>query len=348
MPFILRPGNRMRNRDQPAVLRRARQGDLDGLYRLASAAGHGLTNLPPDRDRLAERIALSLSAPGACGLQPVVLFVLEVEGQVGGVAAVWPRIGQGRPFYSYRIDEQTAACAPYDLMVRTRTLTLTTEFTGAAEVGGLLVDPALRGLAAGRLCARARYLFIAEHRAGFPDRVLAELRGWQDQAGISPVWEALGRRFYGLPFPDADRLSTLDHDFIGEMAPRHPIYLDVLPAEAQAAIGRPHDDGRPAMKMLLDEGFEAPGYVDVFDGGPTVCARIDQVRTVRECLGEPVAQVADPGEAALDRLVAAGAGQGFRVARGGVRRTPDGVVLSRPLAAALGVEAGDRVRHVAF
>jgi arginine N-succinyltransferase len=338
----------MRNTAEPAVLRRARADDVESIFRLASAAGSGLTNLPPDRDRLAERIAVSTSQPGACGLQPVALFALEVAGEARGVAAVWPRIGQGRPFYSYRIDEQAAACEPYALSVKTRTLTLTTEFTGAAEVGGLLVDRSLRGMAAGRLCARARYLFIAEHRASFPERVIAELRGWQDASGGSPVWESLGRRFYGLPFPDADRLSTLGHDFIGEMAPRHPIYLDLLPKEAQAAIGQPHDDGRAALKMLLDEGFVAPGYVDVFDGGPTVCASIDAVRTIRESRREAVIEVADLDEDAEDRLVATGAGQAFRVARGGLKRMPDGVVMDRSLAKALAVSAGDPVRHVTF
>jgi arginine N-succinyltransferase len=348
MPFILRRGNRMRNLDRPVVLRRARMDDLDGVYGLALCAGPGLTNLQPDRDRLAERIATSLGAAGPCGVQPAVLFALEVEGETRGVAAVWPSIGDNRPFYSYRIGEETAACEPHGLRVNNRTLTLTSEFTGAAEVGGLLVDKALRGLAAGRLAARARYLFIAEHRASFPGRVLAELRGWQDAAGVSPVWEALGRRFYGLAFSDADRLSTLDHDFIGQMTPRHPIYLDLLPPEAQAAIGRPHDDGRAALKMLLDEGFAALGYVDVFDGGPTVCASTDQIRTVRESRRTPVVELADLGEDDEDHLVSSGAGQAFRAARGGLRRTSEGVVLARPLARALGVSTGDQVRHVAF
>ena len=338
----------MRNLDGPMVLRRIRREDLDGLYALAAAAGPGLTNLPPDRDGLAERIEASLAPPGACGLTSVVMFALDVGGQLGGVAAVWPTVGEGRPFYSYRVDDEIGASAAYDLTVKTRTLTLSTEFTGAAEVGGLLIDKALRGCSAGRLAARARYLFIAEHRHAFPPRVLAELRGWQDAAGVSPVWEALGRRFYGLPFETADRLSTRRHDFIAEMAPRHPIYLDLLPPDAQAAIGRPHDDGRAALKMLCDDGFEEPGYVDVFDGGPTVCALIDDVRTVRESRRAVVTDVDDPGGAVEHHLVCTGHGQAFRAARGGLRRGDGGVALAPLLAEALGVDVGDKVRHVAF
>lgn len=332
-------------RDQLAM-RRARPGDLDGLYRLASSAGHGLTNLPPDRDRLAERIAASMAAPVDGGLPAMALFVLEAGDQVAGVAAVWPRIGAGRPFYSYRIDEHAAASAPYAVQVRTRTLTLTTEFTGEAEVGGLLIDPALRGLAAGRLAARARYLFIAEHRDAFPARVVAELRGWQDAAGASPVWEALGARFYGMAFPEADRLSTHDHDFIGELAPRHPVYLDLLPPAAQAAIGRPHDEGRGALKLLIEEGFEDLGHVDIFDAGPTVAAPIDRLKAVRDSVSEPVVAIEDAVES--DHLASAGRGEAFRAARGGLRRVPGGAVVDRRLAAALQASVGDPIRHVAF
>jgi arginine N-succinyltransferase len=338
----------VRNLDQTIVLRRARREDVDGMYRLACCAGPGMSNLPPDRDRLLAKIERSLAEPGDCGVQDMVMFALDVDGHTHGIAAVWPRIGLERPFYSYRIDEHAAACAPLDLAVTTRTLTLSTEFTGAAEVGGLLVDKALRGLNAGRLVARARYLFIAEHRAAFPGRVIAELRGWQDETGASPVWEALGRRFYTLPFPEADRLSMQEHDFIAEMAPRHPIYLDLLPPEAQAAIGRPHDDGRAALKMLRDEGFTEPGYVDLFDGGPTVCAATDDIRTIRDSRRAAVIDVADFDDDADDQLVATGAGQAFRVARGGLRHEADGVVLARSLARALGLAPGDVVRHVGF
>jgi arginine N-succinyltransferase len=336
----------VRNLDEPLVVRRARPDDLDGLFRLARAAGPGMTNLPPDLDHLAQRLHASACARVSGGLPAMVLFVLESAGRIGGSAAVWPRIGVERPFYSYCVGEEAKACEAHGLAVRTQTLTLTTAFTGCAEVGGLTVDAALRGKAAGRLAARARYLFIAEHRAELPARVVAELRGWQDPAGASPVWEALGSRFFGLPFAEADRLS-LDCDLIGAMAPRHPIYVDLLPPEAQAALGRPHHDSRAALKLLLEEGFELSGCVDVFDGGPTVGGEVDGLRAVRDSRIARVAAVA-----ALDAepawLVSAGAGQGFRAARGALRQDAGGLALDRALAAALNVGVGDEVRHVAF
>src|SRR3546814_18476989 len=42
----------------------------------------------------------------------------------------------------------------------------------------------------------------------------------------------------------------------------------------------PHPNGRAAMRMLETEGFTNPGYVDIFDGGPTMVGQIDALRTI--------------------------------------------------------------------
>ena len=34
--------------------------------------------------------------------------------------------------------------------------------------------------------------------------------------------------------------------------------------------------------MLEHEGFGSEGYVDIFDGGPTMSVRTDEIRTIRE------------------------------------------------------------------
>ena len=85
-------------------------------------------------------------------------------------------------------------------------------------MGGLFVDPTARGHAVGGLTARSRYLFIALHREWFGRRVMAELRGWQDAEGKSPVWEAIGRRFYDMDFEDADRTNAVEgNQFIADL-----------------------------------------------------------------------------------------------------------------------------------
>ena len=87
--------------------------------------------------------------------------------------------------------------------------------------------------------------------------------------------------------------------------------------------------------MLIAEGFHAGDYVDIFDGGPTVVADIDAVRTVREAHLVPMAGVAAGG---AQSLVAVGTCADFRVARGAV--DADGRVDPK-LAEALRLEIGD-------
>ena len=100
-------------------------------------------------------------------------------------------------------------------------------------------------------------------------------------------------------------------------------------------------DGRPAYEMLLTEGFFAGDYVDIFDGGPTVYADIDSVRTIRDARSACVTAIMAGGTASL---VATGTGADFRVGRGGV--TADGGI-DPDLAETLGLSPGDPVLVVA-
>jgi arginine N-succinyltransferase len=322
-----------------AVLRPACNTDIDGVMALASAGGSGLTNLPPDRDTLARRIADSERAivdPVAREAGAAIMFVVERESRIVAVSGIFPRVGAEWPFYSYRLTRQANRSLAVGRVKAQTLLNLVNDFDGEAEIGMLFVDPAMRGGALGTLAARGRYLFIAAHRDWFGRRVMAELRGWQDSDGRSPVWEAIGRQFYDMDFQEADRTGALTgNQFIADLGPRYPLYLSLLPASAQAALGRPHDDGRPAFEMLIAEGFHAGDYVDIFDGGPTVVADIDAVRTVREARQVAMAGVAEGG---VRSLVAVGTGAVFQVACG--RVDADGRVEAA-LAEALRLNGGD-------
>lgn len=333
------------------LVRVARPDDVEAVHRLALAHGAGLTNLPSDRQALAERIVASCAAlaePRLRSPSPLML-VLEADGRVAGTASVFPRVGLRWPFYSYKIHRLSKTSHHVNRSVALQILTLNNDLDGAAEVAGLLVDPALRGRGAGRLLARSRYLFIAAHRELFGERVIAELRGWLDEAGVSPVWEAIGRRFYDMSFEDADRMSgDSGGQFIADLGPRHPIYVNLLSEEAQAALGKPHVQSRPALDLLIEEGFRFDGYVDIFDGGPTVTAEIDALKGVRDSRIGRVAAVGEPrGEAAI-RLASAGQGVTFCVACGAMAVEDETVVLGPGLAKALGVSTGEDIRHVAF
>lgn len=327
-----------------ASVRTARIDDLDALFDLAASGGNGLTNLPADRGALAAKLSASVAAaasPEAREAGAAVMLIVEAAGKVVGTSCVFARVGAEWPFYSYRLTRQAARSLAVARLQAQTLLNLANDFDGEAEVGGLFISPAARGTGVGALAARARYLFIATHRDWFGRRVIAELRGWQDAEGRSPVWESIGRHFYAMDFHEADRTGALaGNQFIADLGPRYPLYVSLLPPEARAALGRPHDDGRGAYEMLVAEGFATGDYVDIFDGGPTVVADIDTVRTVRQSRRVEVTGLATGGACVL---AATGHGAAFRVARGHVTEVGD---VDTALAETLGIAPGDAITVV--
>ena len=121
------------------------------------------------------------------------MLVLEdpATGEVRGTCQLMSQVGQRLPFYSYRLNTLTQHSEKLQRTVRAEMLSLVTDLEGSSEVGGLFLHPNQRAGGLGMLLARSRYLFIAMHRARFADRVLAELRGVQDERGGSPFWDGV-------------------------------------------------------------------------------------------------------------------------------------------------------------
>ncbi len=331
-------------------IRAATDDDLQHLYEMAKLTGGGFTNLPPDRRALKAKLDRSHEAfarqDEAIEDELFVLVLEDVEsGDVRGTCQIFTRVGQRHPFYSYRLGTLTQASKELGRTFRAEMLTLTTDLEGSSEVGGLFLHPGERAGGLGLLLARARYLFIAMHRKRFADRILAELRGVIDEAGGSPFWDGLAGRFFGMNFQDADQFNaTNGHQFIADLMPKHPIYTAMLSDHARAVIGLPHPSGRAAMRMLENEGFAYENYCDIFDGGPTMTARTDAVRSIREARESRIVAVDRDGGA--EALVACGHMADFRCTFGLVREAADGIALSAEAAATLNVGEDDRVMHV--
>ena len=126
---------------------------------------------------------------------------------------------------------------------------------------------------------------LAEFSERFGDKVIAEMRGVSDETGNSPFWQWLEEHFFSMDFPTADYLSGIGNKvFIAELMPRFPIYVNLLSQEAQDVIGHVHDNTRPALRLLEQEGFRYRGYVDIFDGGPTVECELEQIKAVKDSI----------------------------------------------------------------
>lgn len=271
------------------VMRPSRLDDFDALMELARQSGPGFTSLPVDECILRERLEKSERA--FKGLQKRIeygkylLMMENVEtGEVVGCSAVKAGTGIDQPFFNYRvITLAQASHAAGNMRFDMDALILTNEYVGYTEVGTLFLKPEHRGGGAGRLAAQSRYLLMAAAPERFSEHVLAELRGVVDDDGRSPFWECLGRHFFRMDFTEADRLSaTTDNQFILDLMPKYPIYVDLLPPEAREVIGRCHSEGVGAYKLLHWEGFQFDRTVDIFDGGPLVAAQRRHLRTIQE------------------------------------------------------------------
>ncbi|MFL6728570.1 MAG: arginine N-succinyltransferase [Sphingomicrobium sp.] len=334
------------------LVRPARADDFNAVYRMAKLTGGGFTNLPADRGTLTAKLARSEASFNRTGDEQggdLYMFVLEdpKKKQIRGTCQVFGQVGVVQPFYSYHLSTLTQTSAELGKTFRNQRLSLTTDLEGSSEVGGLFLHPEMRAGGWGSLLARSRYLFMKLHRARFGDRTLAELRGVMDEAGHAPFWDALGGKFFGLSFPEADEFNAVHGTrFIADLMPRSPIYVALLSDEARSVIGLPHPSGRAALRMLEEEGFTFDRYVDIFDGGPTVTAPTDKIRTVRESTTETICEIGAGGKARM--IVATGCLTDFRACFASAKRVPrKGLCIDEDAASMLGVKVGDQILAVA-
>jgi arginine N-succinyltransferase len=270
------------------VMRPARRDELGVMMELARLSGPGFTSLPMDETILQERLDKSEAAFARTVAEPLTgKFLMLMEntdtGEVVGCSAVKAGTGVDQPFFNYRIITLAHSSVQGDRRFDMDALVLTNEFVGYTEVGTLFLKDGHRGGGNGRLAAQARYLLMAAAPDMVSDMVLAELRGVVTPEGHAPFWEHLGAHFFRMSFQEADYLSaTTDNQFILDLMPKYPIYVDLLPPEAREVIGRCHADGVGAMKLLEWEGFRFERVVDIFDGGPMVATHRGLIRTLRE------------------------------------------------------------------
>ena len=330
------------------VIRAANTGDIEALYRMAKGTGGGFTNLPPDRPTLSgklERAEKSFAREDDTLSDDLFMFMLEntETGKAAGTCLIFARIGTEWPFYNYRIGSISQASKELNMTFRAELLTLCTDLEGTSEVGGLFLDPTERSAGVGKLLARSRYLFIGMHRARFANSTIAELRGAIDDAGNSPFWDGLAGRFFDMSFREADDFNAVHgNQFIADLMPKSPIYTALLPETARAVMGKPHQSGRPAMRMLEREGFAWESYIDIFDGGPAMTVNTDRIRTVSEAKSDKVAAIEDVDDGRT-ALVAAGRLSRFRCCFADVLDTGNGVAVGRECADLLGITVGDAI-----
>ncbi|HEX7684005.1 MAG TPA: arginine/ornithine succinyltransferase subunit alpha [Trinickia sp.] len=338
-------------------VRPGRLSDLDALAQMAHAARPVLHSLPHDRRELEARVALSedsfradVDFPG----EEIYLFVLEdgATGKLLGTASIVAAAGYSEPFYVFRNDALIHASRELHVNRKIHALTMSHELTGKSRLAGFYIDPSLRGDAAAHLLSRARMMYIAANRRRFTPEVFSLLLGVTDDAGASPFWDAVGRKFFGRDFTQIEIASGgRSRTFIAEVMPTYPIYVPLLPEAAQRVIGEPNAKALLSYDIHLEEGFEPDRFVDIFDAGPVLTAQVDrsacvtfnETRTVREANE-------GAGEAAREAcafLVASHRAGDFRCVLAELpRERSDEAPLGGQARAALDAMHGDAVRCV--
>jgi arginine N-succinyltransferase len=298
-------------------IRAALPGDEDDL--LACARHLDSVNLPHDRDAIHEIVDhsyRSFTGQVANPRERTYVFVLVDkrvkglgargdEGRVVGTSMIIAQLGRrGVPYIYVDVLDEEKYSASVDRHFHHTVLRVGYSYKGPTEIGGLVLSPDYRQTARlGTMISYVRFLYMASHRDLFEDEVLAELMPPLEPDGTSHLWEALGRRFTGMSYQEADRLSKKNKEFIKGLFPEGFIYASLLSPEAQAVIGKTGAQTRGVEKILRRIGFRYAHRVDPFDGGPHFTARMDEItlieHTRRTRAHEPIVAAARSGRKGL-------------------------------------------------
>ncbi len=335
------------------IVRPIKKSDLDALHQIAIDSGHGFTSLPVNEALLQQRInraetsfAKEVTQAGNEGY----LFVMEdtQTGKVVGTSGIEAAVGLDDAFYHYHLGKVVHSSRELNIYNTVETLSLCNDYTGASEICTLFLSDSHRKNNNGRFLSRFRFLFIAEHQQRFSDTIIAEMRGVSDENGSSPFWNWLEEHFFSMDFPTADYLTGIGKKvFIAELMPKYPIYVNLLSKEAQEVIDKVHPKTVPALRLLEAEGFARRGYVDIFDGGPTVESNVNNIRTVSH--SQRCQVIIGEIQSTDNYIICNSKVQDFRATQAplSLRETAEQVVISQEVADALMVKEGDWVRLVA-
>ncbi len=269
------------------VLRDVSPGDLDDLH--AAARHLDSVNLPDDRERLRQLIDVSCqSFAGEIDVSGRrFVFVLEdreqVPARVVGASMIFAQHGNRRaPHVYFDVIEEERYSETLDKHFSHQVLRIGYNYKGLTEIGGLVLLPEYRHRPEqlGRALSYVRFLYIALHRRFFCGEVVSELMPPLEADGTSLLWESLGRKFTGLSYQEADRLSNQNKEFIRALFPQDPLYVTLLPPHVQQLVGQVGPETKGVEKMLREIGFEYARRIDPFDGGPHFHAQTDDITLV--------------------------------------------------------------------
>ena len=345
------------------LIRPAKMDDLSTLLKLARMVY--FINLPPEKDIIAEKIRRSHAAFRAAGegqqpppvshashggsahsaagsasaKSPLFMFCIEDTdtGNCLGTSSIISRMGgPGHPNLSLQLRHREYFSRDLQQGVKHTTAQLHLDESGPTEIGGLILQPTMRGHARkiGKQISVIRFHFMGLYRKWVADKVIAEMMGPITPDGHNTLWEYFGRRFINLTYAEADKFCQYSREFMTSLLPREEIFLTLLPPEARALIGQVGPDTAPARRMLEELGFRNHDKVDPFDGGPQLEAVTDDIPLVKQTRTAPFAGTCDPAAAKSQGFISVMLPDGdFRAVHTTFQESKDGSICLPPDAA---------------
>ncbi|MBX3017011.1 MAG: arginine N-succinyltransferase [Bdellovibrionaceae bacterium] len=329
------------------LVREVRHDDLNQLVDLARQ--FALLNLPADKKVIAGKIDRSVKS--FAGELPKheteYLFVVEdtEEQIVVGSSLIMAKHGTEEIPHSYfKVLERNHSSRDLGIGFIHKVLRFQWDADGPTEIGGLLVDKMYRKRPEklGKQISLSRFLYMGMHPERFEDRILCELTPPLTEEGRSEFWEALGRRFTGLPYQEADLISQGNKEFIRTLFPEEDIYMCLLDAKARLVLGRVGEQTKPAQHLLESIGFKYLEEVDPFDGGPHFGVSFKEALPIK--LGQRFVLEGGIADSYPETGLLGYVGdEGFRAGLVTFDREGDSIFLSPKSQKTVGAEAGQEV-----
>lgn len=259
--------------EEKFIIRDADHKDLDSIYNLALI--FNTVNLPANKKDLESLINSSMSSFSLQETNPnkrSFLLVLEdANKNIIGTSQVFSKHGtldSPHTYFSVNVEEKYS-CTLHKYFKHI-VLRLGQSFDGPSEVGSLVLHPSYRShpYKLGKLLSFSRFLLIAMARNLFADKIIAELLPNMNANEEPYLWKAVGRKFTGLSYQEADHLSRVNKEFIVNLFPSSDIYVSLLDEQVLDILGKVGDKSYGAAHLLSSIGFNYTYKIDPFDGGP--------------------------------------------------------------------------------
>ncbi len=307
------------------VLRPITLNDLDAFCDLAFSAKEAITTLPKSRDLLQKNLhnaVLSFKGNEPKSAHTLFLFVLEdLESKaLIGVSALKSDNAYTATYTSFYFKGNSPSPTSLDLFP------CHTPFT---ELATLYLRSEYRKTGLAKLLATGRYHYVSRYPEQFHETFIARLRGFPRPEVIHPsFWEQMGSLF--------------------DLQPYYPIHVNKFTKEVQELIGQVHPKTIPAYHMLLKEGFFCNQIFDMYDTGPRVECKKNEIRSIKLSQVAKIESIEDIYKESPS-FVISNTAKDFKATLGEIRlsqKNQGHVIISDCVSKVLSVNSGDCIRYV--